>query len=102
MPFGSLMMSTAFWGGFLGPRDWSPAIEKAKEELKALQTVVPEGMRVPLKDVQESEFPEIARLVENGFGFVIKIGITYHAVYISRDGKIHMDATVQQNLGHQP
>lgn len=98
MPFGSIHTGGGAWKGFPGPRDWSPAIEKAKEELKLLQTVVPEGMKVSLKDIQESEFPEIVRLVENGFAFIIKIGISYHAVYVSPNGKIHMDLTVQQNL----
>jgi hypothetical protein len=97
--FGSLWMSHADFRGYPGPRDWSPAIAEAKEELKAFQTVIPEEMRVPLEQVQQCEFQKITAMVEQGLAFVIRIGISYHAVFVSTSGKIHMDGIVKKQLG---
>jgi hypothetical protein len=104
MAFKKVILIGGKWEGFLGPRDWSPAIDRAKEELKALQTMVPEGMRVGFEELRESGFPEFAALVEQGFAFVIKsgsprgLGINYHAAHISPRGEILMALSVEKQL----
>lgn len=94
MAFNGLMMTGGHQEGFPGPRDWSPAMEASKRRLKALQTLVPEGFLVPLLEVQESGFGEIAALVELGFAFLIRLGNEVHLVYVSSMGRLHMDLTV--------
>lgn len=99
MAFDKLSMAMGKFEGFPGPRDWSPALEAGKRRLKALQTLVPEGFLVPLSEVRESGFGEIAAMGELGFAFVLRIGKEVHAVYLCPKGRLHMDLTVSHFFG---
>jgi hypothetical protein len=95
MAFSKITIAGGKFEGFPGPRDWSPAMERAKGRLKALQTLVPEGFFVPLSEVQEAGFHDIAAMMEEGYAFVFKLGMACRAVYVSPNARIHMDLTVQ-------
>jgi hypothetical protein len=63
MAFDGMILAGIRFEDFPGPRDWSPALERAKKELK---TLVPKGMRVSLKEVQEAGFHDLE--VKSFFG----------------------------------
>lgn len=86
-----------------GPRDWSPAIAKAKEGLKVLQTRVPERNRVPLKEALKFNVSEVVEAIGNGLAFIVKIAggeeSGYEAVFVTTKGKISMTKKVGKLLG---
>lgn len=86
-------------GRIPGPRDWSPGLEKGKEELKKCLAIVPPEFLVAIEDVRKANWPEVTALVEDGMAFILKIGETYHAVYVDPMGKIRMDPTVRAVFG---
>lgn len=83
----------------LGPRDWSPAINRAKKKLQSYKDSVPSGMLLSMSEVEESGFLCLAQTVKDGGAFAVRIENVLHLVFVTPAGKIWMDEPVQRFLG---
>lgn len=83
---------------FLTPRDWSPRIDLMKWVLKETKTEVPALFLAGVKELRKAGYQEIASLVQQGFGFVMKIYGEYHLVSIKSDGNIQMSPRAKEAL----
>ena len=83
---------------FLTPRDWSPRIELMKWVLRETKREVPKLFLAGVKELNKTGYQDIASLVQQGFGFVMKIYGEYHLVSVQSDGKIQMSPRAKEAL----
>jgi len=82
-------------GALPEPRDWSPRMDQWKARLQVFQSMVPESMLVSIEEVREANWPHVTWMVENGFAFILRIGISYHCIYVDMEGKVRIHNTVK-------
>lgn len=83
---------------FLGPRDWSPKIQLMKWVLRETKREVPKLFLAEVKELKKAGYQDIASLVQQGFGFVMKIYREYHLVCISSEAKILLSPRAKEAL----
>lgn len=73
----------------LGPRDWSPKIKKALQNLKAKEALVPQENLLTKEEAALCP-PLIGDAVLEGTAFVIKIRNTHEVIFVGPQGHIRM------------
>lgn len=94
--FTDMLLKIGTRSDFLGPRDWSPAINRAKQELQTYKDSVPPGMLLSMSEVEDSGFLRLSQTVNSGGAFAIRIEKTLHLVFVTSKGRIWMDKVLQK------
>lgn len=81
--------SSSFGHPMLGPRDWSPKLTRAIENLKAKEALVPKEM-ILTKEEAAAAPPQIRDAVLTGTAFVVKVHDAHEVVYVSTNGFLIM------------
>lgn len=82
----------------VGPRDWSPAINRAKKKLQIYKDSIPPDMVLSTTEVEASGFLCLAQTVKSGAAFTVRIEKALHLVFVTPSGKIWMDKVLQELL----
>lgn len=73
----------------VGPRDWSPKMRRALEDLRAKEALVPKHMFLT-KEAAQAAPPFLRDAIEDGTAFVVKVWDTHEIIYVCQDGLLLM------------